>query len=98
MVMQRARSATVSVAITDSFHDRLSGLPNRQLFSDRLQMALHQAARAKTLVAVVVIDLNKTHRGPCRLSSCVRRGAHPAGERAAATLRAQGRHPGLYRA
>jgi diguanylate cyclase (GGDEF)-like protein len=61
MVMQRARSATVVVATaTDSFHDRLSGLPNRQLFSDRLQMALHQAARAKTLVAVVVIDLNKT--------------------------------------
>ena len=60
MVMQRARSATVGVAITDSFHDRLSGLPNRQLFSDRLQMALHQAARAKSLVAVVVIDLNKT--------------------------------------
>jgi diguanylate cyclase (GGDEF)-like protein len=60
MVMQRAHSAVASVATTDNFHDRLSGLPNRQLFSDRLQMALHQAARAKTLVAVVVIDLNKT--------------------------------------
>jgi diguanylate cyclase (GGDEF)-like protein len=60
MVMQRAHSAVASVPTTDNFHDRLSGLPNRQLFSDRLQMALHQAARAKSLVAVVVIDLNKT--------------------------------------
>jgi GGDEF domain-containing protein len=52
MVMQRVHSAVASVATTDNFHDRLSGLPNRQLFSDRLQMALHQAARAKSLVAV----------------------------------------------
>jgi diguanylate cyclase (GGDEF)-like protein len=50
----------VAAATTDDFHDRLSGLPNRQLLSDRLQVALHQAARAKTLVAVLVVDLNKT--------------------------------------
>ena len=68
MVMQRAHSAVASVATTDSFHDRLSGLPNRQLFNDRLQMALHQAARAKTLVAVVVIDLNKTTEARAALS------------------------------
>ena len=60
MTKQRAHGAVAGVTTTDSFHDRLSGLPNRQLFSDRLQVALHQAARAKTLVAVVVIDLNKT--------------------------------------
>lgn len=65
MSKQRARAVAVA---SDSYHDRLSGLPNRQLFDDRLQVALHQAARTKHLVAVVVIDLNKTTEARAALS------------------------------
>jgi len=39
-------------------HDALTGLPNRRLFQDRLSHALERARRDKTLIAVLVIDLN----------------------------------------
>jgi len=39
-------------------HDALTGLANRNLLWDRLEQALHLAQRQKSLVAVVLIDLN----------------------------------------
>ncbi|MEW6024930.1 MAG: EAL domain-containing protein [Pseudomonadota bacterium] len=39
-------------------HDALTGLANRNLLWDRLGQALHLAQRQKSLVAVVLIDLN----------------------------------------
>ena len=40
-------------------HDTLTGLPNRALFSDRLEHALHMAARDRTTLAVFQIDLDR---------------------------------------
>ena len=40
-------------------HDPLTGLPNRALFSDRLQQALAIAKRDKTRMALLFIDLDK---------------------------------------
>ncbi|MGE4318435.1 MAG: EAL domain-containing protein [Deferribacterales bacterium] len=39
-------------------HDTLTGLPNRQLFNDRLEMALAFAKRHRQKVAVLFIDLD----------------------------------------
>ena len=39
-------------------HDEVTGLPNRSLFLDRLDVALRQSAREKTRVAVLFIDLD----------------------------------------
>jgi diguanylate cyclase (GGDEF)-like protein len=39
-------------------HDDLTGLPNRRLFDTRLTLAIEQADRKKTSLALVVIDLN----------------------------------------
>lgn len=41
-----------------AYHDALTGLPNRTLFSDRLAIALAQAERSKSLVALMFIDLD----------------------------------------
>ena len=40
-------------------HDPLTGLANRNLLWDRLEQALHVAQRNKTLVATMLVDLNK---------------------------------------
>jgi diguanylate cyclase (GGDEF)-like protein len=42
-----------------ALHDSLTGLPTRVLFGDRLQQAISNAHREKTLVAVMYIDLDK---------------------------------------
>jgi diguanylate cyclase (GGDEF)-like protein/PAS domain S-box-containing protein len=42
-----------------AYHDTLTGLPNRLLFSDRLAMALAQAQRQQRKVAVLFIDLDR---------------------------------------
>ena len=39
-------------------HDHLTGLPNRSLFRDRLQMAMAAAKRTNTMVGVVFLDLD----------------------------------------
>jgi diguanylate cyclase (GGDEF)-like protein/PAS domain S-box-containing protein len=39
-------------------HDELTGLANRNLLMDRLELALHVAQRNKTLVATVLVDLD----------------------------------------
>lgn len=39
-------------------HDPLTGLANRNLLWDRLEQALHMAQRQKTLIGILLIDLN----------------------------------------
>lgn len=40
-------------------HDALTGLPNRNLFEDRLNQAIAQSARENQLVAVIFMDLDQ---------------------------------------
>lgn len=40
-------------------HDSLTGLPNRLLFHDRLEQALHFCSRHERQLAVLLLDLNK---------------------------------------
>ncbi|NMG03942.1 putative bifunctional diguanylate cyclase/phosphodiesterase [Azoarcus taiwanensis] len=45
-----------------TYHDMLTGLPNRRLFSDRLGQALEQACVRKERVAVLSLDLDRFKR------------------------------------
>ncbi len=42
-----------------AIHDPLTGLPNRELFMDRLEVALRHAARGGHRVAVIFLDLDR---------------------------------------
>ena len=42
-----------------ALHDRLTALPNRVLFKDRLEHGISQAKRHRWLLAVMFLDLNK---------------------------------------
>jgi len=42
-----------------AIHDSLTSLPNRELFMDRLEVALRRAARGRHHVAVVFLDLDR---------------------------------------
>jgi diguanylate cyclase (GGDEF)-like protein/PAS domain S-box-containing protein len=42
-----------------ALHDHLTGLPNRKLFLDRLEMALRRARRETSRIAVMFIDLDR---------------------------------------
>jgi diguanylate cyclase (GGDEF)-like protein/PAS domain S-box-containing protein len=42
-----------------AYHDALTGLPNRLLFDDRLNMALAHAQRSGTMLAVMFLDLDR---------------------------------------
>lgn len=42
-----------------AYHDGLTGLPNRELFFDRLEHAIAHAHRNRRMVAVMFLDLNK---------------------------------------
>jgi diguanylate cyclase (GGDEF)-like protein len=68
-----------------SLHDRLTGLPNRVLFNDRLEHAIAQAGRHGWMLAVMFVDLddfkgiNDTHghvAGDAVLQSVATRLAH----------------------
>lgn len=47
------------IATKASLHDKLTGLPNRALFYDRLEHGLEQARRHNWNLAVIFIDLDK---------------------------------------
>lgn len=42
-----------------AYHDNLTGLPNRRLFDDHLELALHQSRRKKNYIGVLFIDLDR---------------------------------------
>jgi len=42
-----------------AYHDALTGLPNRRLGEDRLELAIAQSKRAQTQVAILWIDLDR---------------------------------------
>ena len=42
-----------------AFHDQLTGLPNRTLFADRLQMAISDSIRYDRKCAVLFCDLDQ---------------------------------------
>ena len=45
--------------IKQAYYDELTGLPNRQLFKDRLQRELSRAKRSATEVVLIYIDLDR---------------------------------------
>lgn len=42
-----------------AFHDALTGLPNRRLLSDRIEVAIAQAARENSCLALLFLDLDR---------------------------------------
>lgn len=62
----RAHSCTLELAVQErtkelehqSLHDRLTGLPNRVLFMDRVAMALNKAKRGRSGTAVLFVDMD----------------------------------------
>jgi diguanylate cyclase (GGDEF)-like protein/PAS domain S-box-containing protein len=53
------RKAQTEAIEYQALHDALTGLPNRTLFSDRLQQALLTAQRTKQSLAILLIDLDR---------------------------------------
>ncbi|CAN5903082.1 hypothetical protein BH11GEM1_BH11GEM1_18270 [soil metagenome] len=61
-LLEEERQATMHAAARIeqiAYHDSLTGLPNRQLFLNHLEMALHHARRAGTMCAVLFLDLDR---------------------------------------
>lgn len=56
--MARELESVHAVLEDHAMHDALTGLPNKRLLADRLELALRQAVRDSTHVAVLGIDLN----------------------------------------
>ncbi|HUF53220.1 MAG TPA: EAL domain-containing protein [Dehalococcoidia bacterium] len=57
VAIERARSEQIINHM--AYHDALTGLPNRALFSDRLTMAVAQARRTDQKLAVLFLDLDQ---------------------------------------
>ena len=62
LVRTEARAQAAEVLAYERLHDELTGLPNRNLFLDRLEVALAAAARLPGIVAVLLIDLDRCKR------------------------------------
>jgi diguanylate cyclase (GGDEF)-like protein len=58
LLVEREREAEKALA-RQALHDALTGLPNRALFVDRLQLALAGIERRQTTVAVMFVDLDR---------------------------------------
>ncbi len=58
---RRLRAARLDAALAEhrAFHDALTGLPNRYLLLDHLKLALAQARRDQSKVAVLILDLDR---------------------------------------
>lgn len=54
-----AQKADRDRMLLQATHDALTGLPNRRLFDDRLDMTLRRAARTGELVAVAFLDVDR---------------------------------------
>ena len=52
------RKRTESLIRNMAYHDALTGLPNRILLNDRLEMALAQAQRSQSMLAVLFLDFD----------------------------------------
>jgi diguanylate cyclase (GGDEF)-like protein/PAS domain S-box-containing protein len=53
------RKQTEALIYHQAYHDTLTGLPNRTLFQDRLEQAIHRAQRRARLLAVCFLDLDR---------------------------------------
>ncbi|MHB8090280.1 MAG: sensor domain-containing protein [Syntrophales bacterium] len=53
-----ARKKTEAEILQLAYYDGLTGLPNRSLFLDRLQMAIARSAREKNMVVLMMFDLD----------------------------------------
>ena len=58
-LMRRLTEQRQSAMAQLAYHDTLTGLPNRQLFLDRLHQALASAARNRRRVALLHLDLDR---------------------------------------
>jgi len=58
LVLLASRKREEEIIHRMAYHDSLTGLPNRKLFSDRLGIALAHAQRNQSKVAVAMIDLD----------------------------------------
>ncbi|WP_052064062.1 putative bifunctional diguanylate cyclase/phosphodiesterase [Acidihalobacter prosperus] len=54
-----SRKQAEAIIRYQAYHDLLTGLPNRTLFKDRLNMVIAQARRVGQMVAVMFIDLDR---------------------------------------
>ncbi len=54
-----SRQQTEETLRSLAYHDALTGLPNRLLFHDRLAQAIERARRARQLLTVMLIDLDR---------------------------------------
>jgi len=57
--MRRERLRAEAAALHQAHYDKLTDLPNRTLFLDRLTLALAQAARNRKMLAVLFVDLDR---------------------------------------
>jgi diguanylate cyclase (GGDEF)-like protein len=57
--LQVARQRAEEALAQQALHDPLTGLPNRLLFQDRVQQALHAAHRDRTSCALLLLDLDR---------------------------------------
>jgi diguanylate cyclase (GGDEF)-like protein len=58
-VLRAAEQESLTRLTHQAFHDSLTSLPNRALFSDRLQHALDRMTRRQSAIAVLFMDLDE---------------------------------------